>query len=92
MNYSELITENRNKESMELDTLTSLEAVTLMNRMDAEVPAAVEKALPSIALVTDRIVEAYKKGGRLVYCGAGTSGRLGVLDASECLPTFGVGE
>ena len=92
MDYSKLITENRNKGSMELDTLSSFEAVTLMNNMDAEVPAAVEKALPNIAAVIDRIVEAYKKGGRLVYCGAGTSGRLGVLDASECLPTFGVGE
>ena len=92
MDYSKLITENRNKGSMELDTLSSFEAVTLMNNMDAEVPAAVEKALPNIAAVIDRIVEAYKNGGRLVYCGAGTSGRLGVLDASECLPTFGVGE
>ena len=91
MDYSKLVTENRNTESMELDTFSSLEAAKLMNRMDAEIPAAVEKALPHIAAVIDRITEAYKKGGRLVYCGAGTSGRLGVLDAAECLPTFGAG-
>ena len=92
MDYSKLITEGRHQESMNLDTMTTLEAITLMNHMDAEIPAAVEKALPQIAATIDRIVEAYKEGGRLVYCGAGTSGRLGVLDASECLPTFGVGE
>lgn len=91
MDYSKLVTENRNTESMELDTLSALEAAKLMNRMDAEIPAAVEKALPNIAAAADRITEAYRKGGRLVYCGAGTSGRLGVLDASECLPTFGAG-
>ena len=91
MDYSKLVTENRNIESMNLDTLTTFEAAKLMNRMDAEIPAAVEKALLNIAAVIDKIVEAYKKGGRLVYCGAGTSGRLGVLDASECFPTFGAG-
>lgn len=91
MDYSKLVTENRNSESMELDTLSSFEAAKLMNRMDAEITAAIEKTLPDIAAVIDRITEAYKKGGRLVYCGAGTSGRLGVLDASECLPTFGAG-
>ncbi len=92
MDYSKLVTENRNPESMNLDKMTSLEAVTLMNSMDAEIPAAVEKALPDIAKVVDRIADAYNEGGRLVYCGAGTSGRLGVLDASECLPTFNAGE
>ncbi len=92
MDYSKLITENRNLESMKLDELSSLEAVTLMNRMDSRITEAVEKELPHIAEVIDHIVEAYNKGGKLVYCGAGTSGRLGVLDASECLPTFGAGE
>ena len=92
MDYSKLVTETRNKESMELDKLSTLAAAKLMNHMDAEIPAAVEKALPNIAAVIDKIVEAYNKGGRLVYVGAGTSGRLGVLDASECLPTFGAGE
>ena len=91
MDYSKLITESRNADSMNLDSLTALEAATLMNRMDTEIPAAVEKALPEIAAVIEKIVEAYRQGGRLVYCGAGTSGRLGVLDASECLPTFGAG-
>lgn len=92
MDYSKLITENRNAESMDLDQMTSLDAAKLMNRMDAEIPAAIEKVLPQIAAVIDRIVGAYHNGGRLVYCGAGTSGRLGVLDASECMPTFGAGE
>ena len=92
MDYAKLVTENRNAESMNLDKLSSLEAVKLMNRSDAEIAVAVEKALPYIAKVIDRIVIAYKEGGRLVYCGAGTSGRIGVLDASECQPTFGVGE
>ena len=91
MDYSKLITESRNADSMNLNSLTALEAATLMNRMDTEIPAAVEKALPEIAAVIEKIVEAYRQGGRLVYCGAGTSGRLGVLDASECLPTFGAG-
>lgn len=92
MDYSKLVTETRNKESMELDKISTLAAAKLMNHMDAEIPAAVEKVLPNIAAVIDKIVEAYNKGGRLVYVGAGTSGRLGVLDASECLPTFGAGE
>ena len=91
MDYSKLVTEGRNADSMDLDSMTALEAAALMNRMDAEIPAAVEKALPDIAAVIGKIVEAYRQGGRLVYCGAGTSGRLGVLDASECLPTFGAG-
>ena len=77
MDYSKLITENRNTESMELDKFSTLEAAALMNRMDAEIPAAVEKTLPQIAAVIDRITEAYNAGGRLVYCGAGTSGSPG---------------
>lgn len=76
MDYSKLVTETRNKESMELDKLSTLAAAKLMNHMDAEIPAAVEKALPNIAAVIDKIVEAYNKGGRLVYVGAGTSGNL----------------
>ena len=92
MDYSKLVTENRNEASMNLDEMSALDAAKLMNRMDAEVPAAVEKALPQIAEVVDHIVEAFRNGGRLIYCGAGTSGRLGVLDASECLPTFGAGK
>ena len=91
MDYSLLVTESGNAESARLDSMTSLECARLMNRLDADIPAAVEKVLPSIAAAADRIAEAYKAGGRLVYCGAGTSGRLGVLDAAECLPTFGAG-
>ena len=61
-----------------------------MNKEDKQVPLAIEACLPEISLAVDKIVHAVKLGGRLVYIGAGTSGRLGVLDASECPPTFGV--
>jgi len=90
MNYDKLQTEGRNAESLELDKMSSLDAARLMNRMDREIPDAVEKALPEIAQTVDMAAEAFRRGGRLIYCGAGTSGRLGVLDASECLPTFGI--
>ena len=83
-------TEQRNSKTMNLDKMTTLEAVTVMNEEDKTVAYAVEKALPQIAAAVDHIVDSLQKGGRLVYVGAGTSGRLGVLDASECPPTFGV--
>jgi N-acetylmuramic acid 6-phosphate etherase len=70
--------------------MSSLEAVTLMNEEDKTVAYAVEKALPEIAQAVDFAVDSFKRGGRLIYVGAGTSGRLGVLDASECPPTYGV--
>jgi N-acetylmuramic acid 6-phosphate etherase len=75
---------------MELDTFSALEIVTAMNNEDAKLAQAVKPALPTIAKVVDYVAEAFSKGGRLFYIGAGTSGRLGVLDASECPPTFGV--
>ena len=87
---STLITEQRNLNSMNVDSLSALEIVQLMNEEDKQVPLAIEKCLPQIAQAVERIVAAFQQGGRLVYIGAGTSGRLGVLDASECPPTFGV--
>ncbi len=83
-------TEQRNPKAAKLATMSALEIVTLMNDEDATVPAAVRKALPDIARVAEDIATAIASGGRLRYVGAGTSGRLGVLDASEAPPTFGV--
>ena len=87
---STLITEQRNPNSMHVDSLSALEIVQLMNEEDKQVPLAIEKCLPQIAQAVECIVDAFQQDGRLVYIGAGTSGRLGVLDASECPPTFGV--
>ena len=87
---STLITEQRNPNSIHVDSLSALEIVQLMNEEDKQVPLAIEKCLPQIAQAVECIVAAFQQGGRLVYIGAGTSGRLGVLDASECPPTFGV--
>lgn len=87
---STLITEQRNPNSMHVDSLSALDIVQLMNEEDKQVPLAIEKCLPQIAQAVECIVAAFQQGGRLVYIGAGTSGRLGVLDASECQPTFGV--
>lgn len=83
-------TEQRNRASKDLDHMSAAEIVRLMNREDRRVPAAIERELPSIAKAVDAIVARMSAGGRLIYVGAGTSGRLGVLDASECPPTFGI--
>lgn len=83
-----LTTEHRNTQSMRLDELGVLDAFDLVNREDATVASAVAAARDSICLAVDAVVEALRKGGRLIYVGAGTSGRLGVLDATECPPTF----
>ncbi|HTZ31732.1 MAG TPA: N-acetylmuramic acid 6-phosphate etherase [Methylomirabilota bacterium] len=83
-------TELRNRASRNLDHMSSLEIVRLMNREDRHVGAAIARQLPAISRAVDGIVESIRRGGRLLYIGAGTSGRLGVLDASECPPTFGV--
>lgn len=85
-----LATEQVNEASSRLDELSTLEIVELMNTMDAGVLKAVNAALPQLAAAIEGIVDRLKRGGRLIYVGAGTSGRLGVLDASECPPTFGV--
>lgn len=90
MNLDKLTTETRNHQTMNLDELTTSEVVQLMNEEDKKVACAVEKELPSISKVAEAIIESFKKGGRLIYMGAGTSGRLGVLDAAECVPTFSV--
>jgi N-acetylmuramic acid 6-phosphate etherase len=85
-----LTTEERNERSLQLDRLSTLEIVQIMNSEDRKVAEAVERAIPDIVRAIDPIVETLANGGRLFYVGAGTSGRLGILDASECPPTFGV--
>lgn len=85
-----MTTESRNQNTMNLDQMSPLEIVTAMNLDDRKVPLAVEKVLPQIAELVSAVEEAFRKGARLLYMGAGTSGRLGVLDASECPPTYGV--
>jgi N-acetylmuramic acid 6-phosphate etherase len=85
-----LPTEARNAATERLDELSTLEMLTVMNAEDAKVAAAVQAELPAIAIAVDAIAERFARGGRLFYIGAGTSGRLGVLDASECPPTFSV--
>ena len=84
------ITETDNPNTSEIDKVSTLEAVSLINNEDKLVALAVEKVLPEVAVATDRIVERMQRGGRLFYIGTGTSGRLGVLDASEIPPTYGV--
>lgn len=84
-----MLTEARNPKTMRIDQLSALEIVRVMNQEDATVAQAVEKALPDIAQAVEAIVEGIRAGGRLIYVGAGTSGRLGILDAAECVPTFG---
>ena len=83
-----LNTESNNPNSRHIDRLSTGEIVSLINAEDAEVAAAVQKELPQVARAVDAIVDAITAGGRLFYVGAGTSGRLGVLDAVECVPTF----
>jgi N-acetylmuramic acid 6-phosphate etherase len=87
---SKMRTEERNPRTTQIDRLETLRAVELMNAEDRTVAEAVGKVLPAIANAVDRIAEGLSRGGRLIYVGAGTSGRLGVLDAVECPPTFGV--
>ena len=90
LNLAGLSTETRNPNTMELDRMTPLEIVTVMNEEDARVPEAIRPALPYIARCVEWAAQSIESGGRLIYMGAGTSGRLGVLDAAECPPTFGV--
>lgn len=88
-NLHQLQTEMRNPASERLDQMTALEIVTLMNEEDHKVAVAIKRVLPQVAEAVEQIVQALSGGGRLFYFGAGTSGRLGVLDAAECPPTFG---
>ena len=90
IDLSVLVTESRNKETMGLDQMTPLEIVTVMNREDGKAVEAVEEVLPQIAQAIAWCTDSLKQKGRIIYIGAGTSGRLGVLDAVECPPTFGV--
>ena len=90
MDISKLLTEKSNPASLHLDEMSSLEIAALMNKEDGQVLLAVNKVLPLVAKAIDIIVGQLRQGGRLFYIGAGTSGRLGVLDASECPPTFSV--
>jgi N-acetylmuramic acid 6-phosphate etherase len=86
-----LRTEASNPASAQLDTLSALEIARLINSEDKRVPNAVKRALPAVARAIDAVADALRKGGRLIYVGAGTSGRIAALDASECPPTFNVG-
>lgn len=90
MDLGSLISETRNVDTMDLDSLSTLELVTKFNDQDATVAEAVRQTLPEVAKAVDAAAQALQEGGRLIYMGAGTSGRLGILDASECPPTFGV--
>lgn len=90
IDLSNLVTESRNHHSEHIDTLSTLEMLKVINNEDKKVPFAVEATLPHIARLVDKVVTAFSQGGRLIYCGAGTSGRLGILDASECPPTYGI--
>ncbi|MGB6649866.1 MAG: N-acetylmuramic acid 6-phosphate etherase, partial [Bacteroidota bacterium] len=86
---SRLLTEQRNPDSMDLDLLSTRGILRLINSQDKLVPIAVEREIPYIERAVDLVVASLRGGGRLLYFGAGTSGRLGVVDASECPPTFG---
>ena len=87
-----LASEARNPDTLDIDLLSSEEILAKINTADREVPEAVYRELPHIAKAVDAIAEAFKAGARLIYMGAGTSGRLGILDAVECPPTYGVSE
>ncbi|ABR50270.1 glucokinase regulatory-like protein [Alkaliphilus metalliredigens QYMF] len=88
-NLEQLTTEKVNLETLNIDEKSPLEIVKVINEEDKKVALAVEKELPNIAKAVEKIIEAFKTNGRLIYLGAGTSGRLGILDAAECPPTFG---
>ena len=90
LDLTKFTTEQRNQRSMDLDTMTSLQIVTTMNDEDLRAVQSVTKVLPQVATAIDWAAETLERGGRVFYMGAGTSGRLGVLDASEIPPTFGM--
>lgn len=87
--FSNLITEQVNQETKNIDECTTEQILNLINQEDSKVPDAIRKEIPSITKAVDIIYESLSNGGRMIYLGAGTSGRLGVLDASECPPTYG---
>ena len=90
LNLTNMTTETRNSDTMNLDVMTPLEIVTAMNNEDAKIPGAIKSVLPEVAKAVEWCADAVRNGNRVFYMGAGTSGRLGVLDAAECPPTFGV--
>jgi len=89
INLEALSTEQQNKKTQDLDTMSVYDALVAMNEEDAHVAVAIRQELPQIEKVVKAVIEAFEKDGRLIYLGAGTSGRLGLLDAVECPPTFG---
>lgn len=89
MDLKKLATESRNPKSMDLDEMSTTEILHLMNQQDHQIPQQIRKSLPQIDAAVKQIIHSFKLGGRLIYVGAGTSGRLGILDAAECVPTFG---
>lgn len=89
INLEDMSTEQINGKTNDLDILPIYDALQIMNEEDAKVPQAIKEEIPQIEKAVEIIIEAFRKGGRLIYVGAGTSGRLGVLDAVECPPTFG---
>lgn len=89
INLSKMLTESRNPNSENIDNCSTLDILKIINNEDKQIAFAVEKELPHIAQAVDAISQAFLKQGRLIYLGAGTSGRLGILDASECPPTYG---
>ena len=92
LNLDKLTTESRNQNTLDIDKVSTIEMLQKINEEDKKVAIAVEKEIPQIADAIDKTVERMHNGGRLIYIGAGTSGRLGILDASECPPTYGVSE
>lgn len=90
LNLSRLITEDRNPNTMNIDCVTTEEMIRLINEEDKKVALAIENEIPNIARAVDIIAEKLSEDGRLIYIGAGTSGRIGILDASECPPTYGI--
>ena len=90
MDISRLTTESRNEHSSKLDTLTPEQFVDVMNNEDQKVAQFIKEENHAIAQLITQVINGLNNGGRLIYMGAGTSGRLGVLDAAECVPTFGV--
>lgn len=89
INLNQMMTESRNPVSEQIDTLSTLEMLTIINDEDQKVALAVKATLPQLAELVEKVAVAFSQGGRLIYSGAGTSGRLGILDASECPPTYG---
>lgn len=89
MELKKLVTEQINQKTVDLDIMSIRDALLIMNEEDAYVAQAIRKVIPEIEKTVKIVIEAFQKGGRLIYIGAGTSGRLGILDAAECPPTFG---